>query len=127
MAAVQAAYWLISGIWPLLHLRSFEAVTGPKVDGWLVRTVGLLLSAVGGVLAYSARQASTPREIPLVACSTAAALLASDVTFSLSGRISKIYLLDALANVALIGCWLSAWRAEQHRPPGRPVPGPGFG
>lgn len=31
----QAAYYIVTGPWPLLSLRSFEAVTGPKADEWL--------------------------------------------------------------------------------------------
>ena len=34
----------------ILGRRSFEAVTGPKIDYWLVRTVGGLLVAVGAVI-----------------------------------------------------------------------------
>jgi hypothetical protein len=36
---------VVSGLWPLMHLPSFEAVCGPKADRWLERTVaGLLLT-----------------------------------------------------------------------------------
>lgn len=35
----------LGDLWPLLHMRSFEAVLGPKTDRWLVRTVaGLMLT-----------------------------------------------------------------------------------
>jgi hypothetical protein len=47
-ATTQAAYYLMTGLWPLFHRRSFEAVTGPKTDYWLVRTVGVLVAAIGG-------------------------------------------------------------------------------
>lgn len=39
----QGIYYVASGLWPLLHMRSFEAVTGPKRDKWLVNTVGALI------------------------------------------------------------------------------------
>lgn len=36
---------IVSGLWPLLHMGSFERVSGPKNEHWLVQTVaGLLLS-----------------------------------------------------------------------------------
>jgi hypothetical protein len=38
--ALQALYYLATGLWPLVHLPSFEAVTGPKTDDWLVHMVG---------------------------------------------------------------------------------------
>ncbi len=46
----QGAFWLAAGVWPLLHYRSFEAVTGPKQDDWLVKTIGGLIAVVGATL-----------------------------------------------------------------------------
>jgi hypothetical protein len=34
------AGWRVTGVWPILRLRSFEAVTGPKKERWLVKTMG---------------------------------------------------------------------------------------
>ncbi|MBV8580277.1 MAG: hypothetical protein JOZ86_06540, partial [Candidatus Eremiobacteraeota bacterium] len=39
---VMAAYYLATGLWPLLDMRSFELVTGRKTDRWLVKMVGAL-------------------------------------------------------------------------------------
>ncbi len=36
----QGLYYTVSGLWPLISLRTFTLVTGPKVDLWLVKTVG---------------------------------------------------------------------------------------
>lgn len=38
-------YYLMTGIWPLLHIRSFVWMTGPKTDRWLVKAVGGLVTA----------------------------------------------------------------------------------
>src|SRR5215213_7149555 len=40
LARLQAIFYIVSGVWPFVSIRSFEAVTGPKVDRWLVKTVG---------------------------------------------------------------------------------------
>src|SRR3954447_5977124 len=56
MGKTHGAFNVAGGLWPLLHLRSFEAVFGPKVDRWLVRTVGGLLTSIG----YAEFKASTP-------------------------------------------------------------------
>ena len=40
------AFYLATGLWPILHLRSFEAVTGPKLEGWLIKTAGTLITAI---------------------------------------------------------------------------------
>jgi hypothetical protein len=39
----QGTYYAATGLWPILWMRSFEAVTGPKQDHWLVKTVGALV------------------------------------------------------------------------------------
>jgi hypothetical protein len=51
----QAAYYCLTGIWPLLHLASFEAVTGPKTDDWLVKMVGLLAAVIGATLGVAVK------------------------------------------------------------------------
>lgn len=33
---IQGCYYLITLIWPLVHIKSFMAVTGYKRDVWLV-------------------------------------------------------------------------------------------
>ena len=105
----QGAFYLLTGIWPLVSIRTFEMVTGPKVDRWLVKTVGVLVSVIGGVLILAGcRRQQTP-EIPLLAAGSAAGLTAIDVVYSTSGRISKIYLADALAETMLVAAWAYVW------------------
>lgn len=50
VAAGQALLYLATGLWPVIHLRSFLSVTGPKTDLWLVESFGLLIAAFGLVL-----------------------------------------------------------------------------
>src|SRR3954470_3170999 len=54
VSLVQGLYFTLTGIWPILHLRSFEAITGRKRDRWLVKTVGGLIAVVGASLAVGA-------------------------------------------------------------------------
>ncbi len=85
-----------AGLWPVAHMRSFEAVTGPKADRWLVKTVGLLLASIGGTLLAGSRGARPPRELLGLGLTTALSLGAIDLYYGLRGRISRIYLLDGL-------------------------------
>jgi hypothetical protein len=102
----QGLYYVASGLWPLAHMRSFLRVTGPKTDLWLVKTVGLLIAVIGAsLLASRARGAAEPETVVLAAGS-AFALAGVDVAFSASGTISRIYLLDAAAEAALVGLWV---------------------
>lgn len=122
LALTQGIYYLLTGIWPLVHMHSFEAVTGPKADDWLVKTVGILVGVIGGVLCLAGWRdrgngpkqsvtsltdvpSPTP-EIMALAVGSAAGLAAVDIVYPLKGRISPIYLLDALAEVILIAAWL---------------------
>jgi hypothetical protein len=105
LAIGQGVYFAATGLWPLVDMRSFEAVTGPKTDKWLVRTVGVLVTVIGGALiSAGARRAVTP-EIAGLAVAAAAGLGIVDVVYSTKGRISKIYLADAAAEAALITAW----------------------
>jgi hypothetical protein len=109
VAATQAAFYLGTGVWPLLHRRSFEQVTGRKTDFWLAQTVGLTVAAIGIGLAQAvSRRRGVPAELRTVATMSAASLALVDVAFVTRGRISKIYLADAAAEVALIAAWLLA-------------------
>jgi len=107
VAGLQAAYFLGTGAWPLLHRRSFERLTGKKTDFWLAQTVGVTVMAVGAGLAQAAasrRRIQAP-ELRTVACASAAGLALIDVVFVARKRISVVYLLDAAAELALIGAW----------------------
>ena len=46
VALIQGLYFLVSGVWPIIHIASFLKITGPKTDLWLVKTVGVLLSVL---------------------------------------------------------------------------------
>ena len=108
VAGLQAVYYLGTGAWPLLHRRSFERVTGKKTDFWLAQTVGVTVMSVGMALAqvYASSRRRPPSELRTVACATAAGLTLIDVIFVARRRISAVYLLDAAAELALIGGWV---------------------
>ncbi len=108
VARGQGAYYLLTGVWPLLHMRSFLAVTGPKRDLWLVRTVGALITVIGGTLLLGTRRGAPHGEVRSLAVGCAAALTAVDVTYVARGTIAPIYLLDAVAELLLIGAWVSS-------------------
>ena len=116
-ALAQGLYYAASGAWPLLSMRSFESVTGPKADKWLVRTVGGLVAVIGAVLSSAAARRRVHSEVLLLGVASAASLAAIDVVYAIRGRISKIYLLDAFAEIALIGAWASVL-ARRLRDPG---------
>ncbi|WP_189241574.1 hypothetical protein [Planobispora rosea] len=105
-ARAHGAFNVASGVWPLMHLPSFEKVFGPKEDDWLVRTVAGLLLGVGWT---QLRAGSTPegmRNARRIGVATAATLLAIDLVYVPRGRIRATYLLDAAAEIAWLAVWL---------------------
>jgi hypothetical protein len=101
----QGAYYFATGVWPLISMNTFERVTGPKTDKWLVKTVGVLVSAIGGTLAFSATRRSVSPEARLLALASACGLTAIDVIYVSKRRIAPVYLLDAAAELALTAAW----------------------
>jgi len=79
LALGQGIYYVATGVWPLVSIRSFEAVTGPKTDRWLVKTVGVLVSVIGLVLVVAGRRRRVTPEATLLAASSAAGLAAIGV------------------------------------------------
>lgn len=102
----QGSYFVVTGLWPIIHMASFEAVTGPKVDDWLVRMVGLLAVVIGGTLYLAAQRGNQAAEILGLAISSAIAFTIIDVWYSLAGRISPIYLADAVVEIGIVAILL---------------------
>jgi hypothetical protein len=105
LARLQAIFYIVTGVWPFVSMRSFEAVTGPKVDRWLVKTVGALVAVIGCALALASRRRQLAPELALVAAGSAAALATIDTVYVAKRRISPVYLLDAVAEIALLAGW----------------------
>jgi hypothetical protein len=107
LAIGHGLFFFVNGLWPVFHLKSFEKVTGPKTDGWLVKTVGLLLACTGaGLLLAGRRSRRVPGELAWVAAGQALTLASISSWYSLRGRISKIYLLDTLIESGLTAAWV---------------------
>src|SRR5215207_8082007 len=97
---------LVGGAWPLVHLRSFEVVFGPKSDRWLVKTVGgrLIVNSLQTQLAASST-AGGVRHARRLGVGTVAVLAAIDLIYVPAQRVSKMYLLDAAVEMG----WIFAW------------------
>lgn len=108
VSLAQAVYYVVTGVWPLLSMKTFMMITGPKTDQWLVKTAGVLITAIGAALGLAGLRKQTTPEIPLLAIGSAAGLAGIDLVYVAKKRISPVYLLDALGEVGLIACWIFA-------------------
>jgi hypothetical protein len=86
-------------------MASFEMVTGPKIEHWLIKTVGTLIVAISLPLLLAAWRRRCPPEVILLALGSALGLTAIDVLYVLRETIPPIYLADAVAEVILIAAW----------------------
>lgn len=105
VAASQGVYFVVTGLWPLFHIDSFQAITGAKTDLWLVYTVGCAVAVIGSALLVAAISGRITPEVGVLALGSAAGLAGIDVVFVARGVISWVYLLDAAAEIALIVWW----------------------
>jgi hypothetical protein len=109
-ALAQGAFFTSMGLWPIASMRTFELVLGRKRDRWLVNTVGLLLASIGAALGLAARRDRVTPELALAGAATAATLAGIDLVYVARGRISKMYLADAAAELAIVGGWAASLR-----------------
>jgi hypothetical protein len=101
---VQGWFNVVGGAWPLLSLRTFEAIFGPKADRWLEYTVAGLLVTNGACQIIAARRGETDTARRLGG-GTALTLLAIDVVFVPAGVIRWTYLIDAALEAGWLGLW----------------------
>ena len=102
---VQGIYWLVTGVWGLVDIESFMKVTGPKTDVWLVKTVSVLIVVISLSLLSSVRGRGDKMPVILLAITSCIGLAGIDFYYALNNVISKVYLLDGVAQVVLIITW----------------------
>jgi hypothetical protein len=108
VAFVQGAYFLLTGVWPIVSIETFQMVTGRKTDLWLVKTVGLLVGVIGAVLLWAGWSGEIMAQTVAIAIGSALALTAIDVYYVARRVIAPIYLADALAELVLVAIWIAA-------------------
>ena len=110
----QGVYYGLAGLWPLVHMESFERVTGPKHDDWLVQTVGALTVAIAATLLVGAARPGRPaRETLVLAGTSALAFGAVDVVFYAMGILSPLYLADAALQAGIVTALALGMRKTQ--------------
>lgn len=108
----QAGFYIATGLWPLVGMRTFQLATGPKASPWLVKAAGAKIALIGVTLASAEVNDRVTPETVLLSAGSAAVLGTVDVRYAVSGRISKAYLVDATAQALLLAGWVWARRQE---------------
>lgn len=104
---VQALYYTITGLWPLIDIGSFMQITGPKTDIWLVKMVGLLSTVIGLTLLlhYFNKKKPVP-EAGVLGVGGALSFAFIDVYYALTDVISNVYMADAAVQVVFVLMWI---------------------
>jgi hypothetical protein len=97
----------------LADSKSFQAVTGPKVDVWLVKTVAVLVTAIGTTLRCAGLNRRVTPEIRQLAVGSAVGLAGIDVYYVAKGRIARVYLIDAAVELGLAAAWALVTKPEE--------------
>ncbi|MFD8410999.1 hypothetical protein ACFV2Q_04430 [Streptomyces sp. NPDC059650] len=105
LARAQGLFNLVGGLWPVVSLRTFELVYGPKADGWLQKTSGALLASAGISMLLAGPRPEGLLHARRTGIGTAVTFLAIDLIYVPRRRIPATYLLDA----AMEAAWLIAW------------------
>ena len=111
--SAQGLYYGLTGSWPLVHMASFERITGPKHDDWLVQTVGALTIAIAATLLVGAARPRPARETIVLAGTSALAFGLVDVVFFAKGILSPLYLADAALQAILVAALAAGLRKTQ--------------
>lgn len=122
LALVHGAYLVFVGGWPLLHLESFEKVTGRKREDWLTKGVGACLANVGIQLIQSALHGGrVRREVRSLAVRMALTRAAFDFYYAgVRRRIPPVHLVDGAVQLFFASLWGAerlAETCELRRPP----------
>ncbi|MCA1826553.1 MAG: hypothetical protein ABR567_08705 [Myxococcales bacterium] len=108
-ALAHGAYLLFVGGWPLVSLRTFAKVTGPKPEGWLAKGVGACLLNVGATLVAAGARGKVSRELRILGAGTGLSFAVMDFYYAgIRRRISPVYLLNGLAQLAFAALWCAA-------------------
>jgi hypothetical protein len=104
IAVIQGTYYLLTGIWPFLHMASFEIITGSKKDKWLVKQVGLLAVAIGLALLIGLKSGDDK----LIGILSAASFVLIDFYYAANKIIAPTYLFDGFIQIFFVALWLVA-------------------
>jgi hypothetical protein len=105
LLVLQGVYYLVTGLWPLVHIASFVYVTGPKTDIWLVKMLSLLIACAGLALMKGSSERNNSFAINVLGITSAVSFIFIDLFCTLNGTISKVYLVDAFLQLFILVTW----------------------
>jgi hypothetical protein len=110
--AAQSVYYLVTGLWPVVHFPSFRFVVGPKPDRFQFFTTTWLIVVIGTALGFGARARRPDPAVATLGVVSAAAFVGVEAWYLRS--IRKVFLVDLLAELIFALVLLRAGRRRGH-------------
>lgn len=98
---IQGFYYLLTGLWPIFSSSTFQKVTGPKEDVWLVKTVGAIITVVGSALLASVLLDEITASTLILSIESIIVFMIVDINYVVKKIIPPIYLVDAVTQFVL--------------------------
>ncbi|HEY9005026.1 MAG TPA: hypothetical protein VIM75_02780 [Ohtaekwangia sp.] len=105
LLAIQCIYTLLTALWPLADIESFMAVTGYKIDVWLVKTVGALLVSIALCMGTHLFIHTDHRPVVVLCITSAIGFICIDFYYALNDVIRDIYMVDGCFQIVLLLAW----------------------
>jgi hypothetical protein len=107
---LQGGYYLLGGLWRLLHARSFERVAGPKPDQFQTDVTAALFAAVGAALIAGTVKSAPQGPARVLAISAPIAVAIID--FRHRRQIRRLFRLEAALEIAFAAAAAIPWRSR---------------
>lgn len=112
---LQGIYFLITSVWPLVHLKSFLYVTGPKTDIWLVQTVAILILPYSILFFYIAFTKKILQVYAVIGSICSLGLGAIELYYYLQGTLKWVYFVDAIIEICFFIYWFCYFLYHQQK------------
>jgi hypothetical protein len=109
----QGIYYLVTAIWPLIHLDSFIAIVGPKADMFQFYTTMLLIIVIALALLLSLGHEKTKSTLALAIFSPIAFII---VEFAFRNAIRPVFFLDFAIEAFIFFALLFTIYLEHNKP-----------
>ena len=101
----QGMYIFLTAVWPLVDIKSFMLITGPKTDIWLVKTVAVSLICISLLFLLSSRMGEELR-VSFTAFVFSFGFAYIDFYYTLNNTIKWVYALDGIVESLFGLLWL---------------------
>ena len=106
LLGIQGYYFLVTALWGLLDIDSFMAVTGPKTDIWLVKTVSVILVAIAVCLLIHKYTGGPSLAAMALGFASSLGLALVEFYYVYNRTLSIVYFYDGLIEVVFSILWV---------------------